>query len=175
MKLRNKETGEIGELCYVPTNYLCVTWTKDDGVWTKQEYNSLAELNEDWEDYEEPKEHWAIDQFGEPINVTRLSRLQLAKLHRFGNDFPSEDATIEAIEKLEAWQRLKDHNLRVERGQRIFVNAANKLTSQKPLFVMDTYEEVEDDLDLLFGDDDDDDYMPTNAEINDLTDIGYGG
>lgn len=166
MKLRNKKTGGIDDFRIEAAG---LEWLG---------YTSLKEFCEDYEDYEEPKEHWAIDQFGEPINVTGLSRLQLEKLRRYGNDFPSEDATIEAIEKLEAWQRLKDHNLRVERGQRIFVNAANKLTSQKPLFVMDTYEEVEDDLDLLFGDDDDDDdddYMPTNAEINDLTDIGYGG
>ena len=52
MKLRNKQTGEIG-VFYANTDDLCVAWTKDDGVWTKQEYNSLAELNEEWEDYEE--------------------------------------------------------------------------------------------------------------------------
>lgn len=97
MKLRNKRTGEI------------VEWFNNtDGIFP----DSLAELIEGFEDYEEPKEHWAIDQFGEPINVTGLSRLQLAKLHRFGNDFPSEDATIEAIKKLEAWQRLKDKGFR---------------------------------------------------------------
>ena len=56
MKLRNKKTGKIGNFCYGHTNELCVSWQKDDGFWGKQEYNSLAELNKEWEDVpEEPK------------------------------------------------------------------------------------------------------------------------
>lgn len=32
------------------------------------DYNSLAELNEEWEDYEEPKEYWFINDLnGEPM------------------------------------------------------------------------------------------------------------
>lgn len=53
MKLKNKRTGEIGNFCYGYKNELCVSWQKDDGFWGKQEYNSLSELNEEWEDYEE--------------------------------------------------------------------------------------------------------------------------
>ena len=63
MKLRNKKTGKIGGFCYGPTSELCVSWQKDDGFWDKQEYNSLAELNSEWEDYEEPKGtalYWTI-------------------------------------------------------------------------------------------------------------------
>lgn len=56
MKLKNKQTGKIGNFCYGYTNELCVSWQKDDGFWTKQEYKTLAELNEEWEDYEEPKD-----------------------------------------------------------------------------------------------------------------------
>ena len=41
MKLRNKKTGEIVEA----TDFNIIS-----------DYNSLAELNEEWEDYEEPKE-----------------------------------------------------------------------------------------------------------------------
>ena len=62
---------------------------------------------------EESREHWAIDQFGEPINVSGLSRLQLEKLHRLGNDFPSENATMKAIEKLRAFNRLKEKGFRI--------------------------------------------------------------
>lgn len=91
------EVGEIAVQCSSCTYY----------------YNNLAELCEKWEDVpEEPKEHWAIDQFGEPINVSGLSRLQLEKLHRIGNDFPSEDATMKAIEKLKAWKRLKENGFK---------------------------------------------------------------
>lgn len=53
MKLRNKKTGMIGNFCYGHTNELCVSWQKDDGFWEKQEYNSLAELNEEWEEMNE--------------------------------------------------------------------------------------------------------------------------
>lgn len=45
MKLRNKKTGEV-----VETNN--ITATRDDGTIY---YDSLAELNEDWEDYEPNK------------------------------------------------------------------------------------------------------------------------
>lgn len=99
MKLRNKRTGKI------------IEWFNNtDSILPE----TLKKLNEEWEDYEEPKEHWAIDQFGEPINVSGLSRLQLEKLHRLGNDFPSENATIKAIEKLKAWRRLKDKGFKFD-------------------------------------------------------------
>lgn len=56
MKLRNKRTGKIGNLCYGYISELCVSWQKDDGFWGKQEYNSIAELNEEWKDDNETKE-----------------------------------------------------------------------------------------------------------------------
>ena len=59
MKLRNKKTGEIGEL--ITENY------EFDGFWVRTggdnypdykdiNYYSLAELNEEWEDM--PEEEW---------------------------------------------------------------------------------------------------------------------
>lgn len=62
----------------------------------------------------EPKELWSIDQFGEPINVTGLSRLQLEKLRRIGNLFGSEEKTKKAVEKLKAWERLKDKGFKFD-------------------------------------------------------------
>ncbi len=114
-------------------------------------YNNLAELCEKWEDYEEPKEHWAIDQFGEPINVSGLSRLQLEKLHRLGNDFPSENATMKAIEKLKAWERLKDKGFRFD-GYDVAHKRNDNLAGQIFYDAGDYFiEDVEKDLDLLFG------------------------
>lgn len=58
MKLRNKKTGEIGEAYWVTFREdgtdLCVSLHENG---TYEEVHSLAELNEDWEDYEpeEPK------------------------------------------------------------------------------------------------------------------------
>lgn len=46
MKLRNKKTGEI----IIPTDYTFATY--DDGIrYGNHIYYSLAELNEEWEDY----------------------------------------------------------------------------------------------------------------------------
>jgi hypothetical protein len=46
MKLRNKKTGEI----IIPTDYTFATY--DDGIkYGHHIYYSLAEFNEDWEDY----------------------------------------------------------------------------------------------------------------------------
>lgn len=77
-------------------------------------FGTLKEVNEMFEDYEELKEHWAIDQFGEPINVSGLNGLQLGKLHRLGNDFPSKNATMKAIEKLKALTEAKEDGLKIK-------------------------------------------------------------
>lgn len=48
MKLRNKKTGEI----IIPTDYTFATY--DDGIrYGHHIYNSLAELNDNWEDDKE--------------------------------------------------------------------------------------------------------------------------
>ena len=141
MKLKNKKTGEIR-----PAE------AREDGIylydktteqWYKYELPLLAEW---WEYYERPK--------GSALDAMILT------LTNFIENEPDEDLVDledcrQMLEKLKAWKRLKGHSLRIERGQRIFVNADNKLASQKPLFVVDTYEEVEDDLDLLFSGEDD--------------------
>ena len=56
MKLRNKKTGEI----IVPSDYTFASY--DDGIRYKHHiYYSLAELNEEWEDYK-PKEPLIKDE-----------------------------------------------------------------------------------------------------------------
>lgn len=138
MKLKNKKTGKIIKL-----DIHCIAG---------KVYETLAEINEEWEDYEGPKEYWFIDYDGGVIPFNKREETATDRLMKsIGNYFETKEEAEKAVEKLKAWKRLKGHNLRVERGQRIFVNADNKLTSQKTLFVVGTYEEVEDDLDLLFG------------------------
>jgi len=103
MKLRNKKTGDICEL-----NDFCLY--NEKGFAIRPFLKSLTELNEEWEDVpEEPKELWSIDQFGEPINVSRLDASQLEKLRRIGNLFQTEEEAEKAVEKLKAWKRLKDN------------------------------------------------------------------
>lgn len=58
MKLRNRKTGEIWETAVV-NSYACgvgyrLLVTKDAYTQVGKHYDSLAELNEEWEDYEEP-------------------------------------------------------------------------------------------------------------------------
>jgi hypothetical protein len=61
MKLRNKKTGKILRVEFLSN------WQTDDGTeigfrdrnsLDVYSYNSLAKLNEEWEDYEEPKEDY---------------------------------------------------------------------------------------------------------------------
>ena len=159
MKLRNKRTGEIGNLVlHVNPNieresYAMLSTENGDtlcGNIVIGDYDSLAELTEEWEDYEE--DSWYITENGEVRqNRTKFIIEEEEDYIEIGNYFETKEEAEKAVEKLKAWKRLKDHNLRVERGQRTFVNADSKLTAQRPLFVVDTYEEVEGDLDLLFG------------------------
>lgn len=79
-------------------------------------YDSLAELNDDWEDYEEPKNFWEIDSYGriqeleKPadsiINPFWKKRLEI------GNYFETQEEAEKAVEKLKAWKRLKDKGFR---------------------------------------------------------------
>lgn len=128
-------------------NRVKVCYHGDSGGLITDYYDSFDEAAEMWGKCEEPKEHWAIDQFGEPINVSGLSRLQLEKLHRLGNDFPSENATMKAIEKLRAWTRLKDKGFRFERWG-MGGEYGNTITFSDYIEYND---ETRADLDLLFG------------------------
>lgn len=56
MKLRNKKTGEILET----GDHAATVWKKN-GYGDHYSYNSLAELNEEWEDYK-PKEPLIKDE-----------------------------------------------------------------------------------------------------------------
>jgi hypothetical protein len=115
MKLRNKKTGEIGYLLVGKgSNYYIVTndeW-EDCG-----KYDSLSELNEDWEDAsEEPKDnnYWYIDDLGriqfssEVLDEIEGHPNNWMSRKIFGNYFSSREEAEKAVEKLKAWKRLKD-------------------------------------------------------------------
>lgn len=154
MKLRNKKTGEIIKDAYVRESHdFCNKRTiaifVRDGHRPPERvsagYSSLAELNAEWEDApEEPKEHWAIDIFGEPIDTTNLSRLQLEKLRQFGNDFKTKEGTELAVRKLKAWERLKDKGFRFKCCDDYHIDY--EITGKCAWT-----DETEQDLDLLFS------------------------
>jgi hypothetical protein len=81
MKLRNKKTGEIGEFMgtYNAVPFIGIGIDYHDGNPVKYEYNTLTELNEEWEDYKptEPlikdeKIRKAVRAWAEANNVTKV-------------------------------------------------------------------------------------------------------
>ena len=110
MKLKHKRTGKIGILI-VDGAYKFVTnfAVEDDEMNRLGEYNSLAELNEEWEDYKEPKKHCSITQFGDVVDeVDGYMSETIDEMKEIGNYFETEEEAEEAVRKLKAWKRLKD-------------------------------------------------------------------
>lgn len=135
MKLRNKKTGEILELCcHRSGDY-------------REKYDSLAELNEEWEDYEEPKEYYYLNEYLELDHEMWTDTEFDNKLKALGNYFESKEEAEKAIEKLKAWKRLKDNGFRFK-GWR-----SADLGADKYYFVIKAESDGagRGDLDLLFG------------------------
>ena len=149
MKLRNKKTGEITE-------------ANDWNIIS--EYKTLADLTEEWEDYEEPKDFWFIDDFtimcgGEceyaSSELATFTKKGIEKLREIGNHFEIAEEAERAVEKLKAWKRLKD------KGFRFTGWATNEGIRCIDFEVPDTFfsedkhsrisDETMADLDLLFG------------------------
>ena len=55
MKLRNKKTGEIGNLMSMNWNENSLKVLDENGIQLAK-YNCFSELIDEWEDYEEPRE-----------------------------------------------------------------------------------------------------------------------
>ena len=145
MKLRNKKTGEIVESILEAANRL------DNG---KNTY-TLAELNAEWEDYEDPKEYWFINSVGgaiRPSDTTDWEQEDAAHHKEIGNYFETREEAEKAVEKLKAWKRLKDKGFRFSKDW--------SYRYDQPKVENHTYFEfvaicedgiLFDDLDLLFG------------------------
>lgn len=152
MKLRNRRTGEIVEAHEIDLidNYAYLKIFRAGDYDTKQ-YNSLAELNEDWEDYEESKGYWFINEFGTPTEITHTRENIYDKCRKnFGNYFKSKEAAEQAVEKLKAWNRLKAKGF-VWQGweEGAMDNSMCVIGCQIPENNWDT--DVVKDLDLLFS------------------------
>lgn len=128
MRLKNKKTGEIvsleGELLF------------DNEIMLLKQYSSLAELNEEWEDYEEPKGIQCIYY---------VNHFDAAKIDGVIIGFGTKEEAEKAVEKLKAWKRLKDKGFRFydwkdEPTYRVTFEWEENIKVQ----------EIQDDLDLLF-------------------------
>lgn len=111
MKLKNKKTGKIEEFEDITRVFKFIG--------NQNTYNSLAELNEEWEDYEEPKEYWCIDWAGGVNHITLLDdstdKYEKAK-KEIGNYFGTPEEAELAVRKLKAWKRLKDKGFQFIEG-----------------------------------------------------------
>ena len=145
MKLKNKKTGEIIEK--YPDRFVI-----NSGEQIRQ-YDSLAELNEEWEDYKE-LEYWYIDDNGD-ILLSDLDDDELWKdlaeqRKQIGNYFESKEEAELAICKLKAWKRLNNCGLKfidwwLSRDNHIIIG------TNRQIFDIDEQGLRIDDLDLLFG------------------------
>lgn len=93
MKLKNKKTEEIIEFDAI----LPVKDVAGDSV-AHLEYNSLAELNAEWEDYEEPIQ----------VHIEGIQRVFMNGCGRVFIDYATAKEAELAVRKLKAWKRLKD-------------------------------------------------------------------
>ncbi len=157
--LQNKSTGEIG--CLVcsfgktPEKITVVKYIDEkrgSKVWY---YNSLAELNEEWEDYEEPKEYFWIASITGNIQSAEIGSGGRFEKYRkeIGNYFDTKEEAEKAVEKLKAWKRLKDKGARFKEwfwdknyGTCIIIG------DSEGSCIDDGDEQNKADLDLLFGD-----------------------
>ena len=149
MKLRNKKTRMIGEVGYLITDLA----TGDGKIVVSNiynqdelyEYDSLAKLNAEWEDYEELKEYWYYDTTKN--GVDKISHLEdKEKDQAIGNYFETKEEAEKAVEKLKAWKRLKDNGFEFRRWE-IIDGTINFMILPKG----DYREKVYEDLDICFG------------------------
>ena len=126
MRLRNKKTGQIGDLMGTERScpYITIVIDFHDENPRSFDYVSLAELNEEWEDApEEPKEYWFIDAYG-GIVQNRITKhrgdayTDMTDLYEsqkeIGNYFETAEEAEKAVKKLKAWKRLKDKGFRFD-------------------------------------------------------------
>lgn len=127
MKLQNKETGKIG--------YLYVNKDEDYNVLEENGkvlavYATLTEVADEWQDYEEPK------GIQDVYNVKSYVYVLMS----------SEEEAEKAVEKLKAWQRLKDNGFEFtgwKRDEKYYGDFTITATDQTSC--------NDKDLDLLFG------------------------
>lgn len=128
MKLINKKTGEINL-----------------GDLHLDDFNSLAELNAEWEDYEEPTDHWHITFEGVICDLNpKLLPEHSRNAKSIGNFFETKEEAVKAVEKLKAWKRLKDKGFR-------FIDHTDFDDGNITIWGKFNKELDEQDVDLLFG------------------------
>lgn len=144
MKLRNKKTGEIIEK--YPGKFVI-----NSGEQIRQ-YDSLAGLNAEWEDYEEQKGYWYINEFGTATEITHTRENIYDKSRKnFGNYFETKEEAEKAAEKLKAWKRLKDKGFRFDNWDLDADDEDVNVLLRSDKYKGNQVYALEEDLDLLFS------------------------
>ena len=164
MKLKTKFQDEDFELGEVVDATISVT-PLDEHIKVKAKgkhgrehffnFSRISELFELFEDYEGPKEYYAIDLQGDTIKWARHSwdEKTTNKIKEIGNYFESKEEAEQAVKKLKAWKRVKRDLVSLhwqrERDGNFSVWGEFKTgnTLRADVF-LDNHSE---DLDLLFG------------------------
>ena len=150
MKLRNKKTGEIGDIAQTGANCVIVYYPIVDGVATNPQkratYNSIAKLNEEWEDYEEPKE----------TALEEMIRKLESDFEKYPEEWNNLKEAEKVVEKLKAWIRLEDKGFKFTKliGTLGDIEIDAYIPVDRTLFEddkIDEYNAHRADLDLLFG------------------------
>ena len=138
MKLKNKKTGEIATLTLSSNGEELLLMKNNEMVTRNVKLSDLGE----WEDYEEPKYYWYIDDAGVmQIDEVLASEINMRK--SIGNYFETREEAEKAVEKLKAWKRLKDKGFRFTGFNRASVD-----------YDANSHYGISQDLDLLFGGED---------------------
>ena len=153
MKLINKQTGKVGWL-YEHSLMQDMIFVYDlKGIVGK--YTSLTELSDEWEDYEEPKEYWYVSCDGRVLKATtdedEYNEKHISGHKEIGNHFETKEEAEKAVEKLKAWKRLKDYNVKFNLD---FVCKRINFTYSinKPLLdVLDDEEQIFNNMKIVFG------------------------
>ena len=160
MKLRNKKTGGVIEIDVEKSQ---LKFRRLDDKTKTISFGSLAELNEEWEDYEEPKPQvlYYIDRDGEIVpykNVEYPKRVFNAEQNKqIGNHFETREEAEKAVEKAKAIVRLNKCGFRFEgynnrdraNGGDIVIYA--HVNTPNNSLIEEAQPDMLKDLDLLFG------------------------
>ena len=103
-KLREKETGDI------INGVLVRLGEYGDGTLG----TSIAEINEKYEDYEEPKGFWMINILGIVEYTHGLPENEVEMMKEIGNYFETREEAEKAVEKQKALERLRKNGFRVD-------------------------------------------------------------
>lgn len=149
MKLRNKKTGEIATLTLSSNG-------EDMIIMGNDMYAHITKLSElkDYEDYEEPKEYWYIDTTEGTVVEHTQEMFELTDKERkeIGNYFGTKEEAEKAVEKLKAVKRLKEAQMGFKDYHYELADDDALITYKLEIKVDGfAYEDLSDDLDLLFG------------------------